>query len=274
MRFPRKPRRLTAVPMALLVVLAVIGPYLGRWRWRDIDATAFGAPPSARHWLGTTPAGRDVYALTLRGMRTSLLVGLSAALGATTLAAIVGAAAGHLGGWADRGLMRITDLLLVFPPFLIAAVLSPALRRAGRPALAALLAGLLWMVTARAVRAMAASLRTAGYVLAARQMGVPALVIVFRHVIPNLAAPLVADVALNTGAAIGAETGLSFLGLGVRPPDVSLGTLIADGAPAATVFPWLFLPPVAVLVAITLAVHGAGAGLRAAGRTTRGGEPG
>lgn len=269
----RDPRRLAAAPAASLLVLAIAGPYLTRWRWTGIDVTAFAAPPSARHWLGTTPTGRDVYALTLRGMRTSLLVGLSAALGSTALAGLVGAVAGHAGGWLDRGLMLVADLLLVFPPFLVAAVLSPLLRRGGRPALAVLLAGLMWMVTARAVRAMAASLRNAGHVLAARQMGAPEPMIVVRHVIPSLAAPLVADAALNTGAAIGAETGLSFLGLGIRPPDVSLGTLIADGAPAATVFPWLFLPPVTALIAIMLAVHGAGAGLRAAARPARWKEP-
>ena len=273
MRVPRHLRHLPAVPAALLAGLAIAGPHLTRWRWTAVDVTAFGAPPSARHWLGTTPTGRDVYALTLRGMRTSLLVGVSAALGSTVLAGVVGAVAGHLGGWIDRGLMRVADLLLVFPPFVIAAVLAVPLRRGGRPALAALLAGLMWTVTARAVRAVAASLRDSGYVLAARQMGASELVIVLRHVLPNAAAPLVADAALNTGAAIGAETGLSFLGLGVRPPDVSLGTLIADGAPAATVFPWLFLPPAAALVAIMLAVHAAGAGLRVAYRSGREGPP-
>lgn len=273
-RPPGGPRVTATVPPVLLAGLAAAGPHLVRWRWNAVDVTAFAAPPSARHWLGTTPTGRDVCALTLRGMRTSLLVGVSAALVATTLAGLAGAVAGHLGGWADRALTRAGDLSLVFPPFLVAAVLSASLRRGGGPALAALLAGLMWPVTARAVRAAAASLRGSGYVLAARQMGRSPLVIVLRHVLPNVAAPLAADAALNTGAAIGAETGLSFLGLGVRPPDVSLGTLIADGAPAATVFPWLFLPPVGALVAIVLAVHGAGTGLRAAGRPARDGGPG
>ncbi|GAA0365278.1 ABC transporter permease [Actinoallomurus spadix] len=248
--------------LALLAVLgaaACLGPYLTRWNWAGVDVTAFGDPPSPRHWLGTTPAGRDMYAITLRALRRSLAVGLLVASGATGLAAVTGAAAGHLGGWADRLLRSVTDLLLILPPFLIAAVASQKIT--GTAGTALLLTVLLWPVTARAVRVATRSLREEGYVLAARQLGAPAWAIIRRHVLPSLAPLLLADATLNTGAAIVAESGLSYFGFGVRPPDVSLGTLIADGAPAATVFPWLFLPPVLLLVLVLLAVDLAGAGL-------------
>ncbi|MCO6006370.1 ABC transporter permease [Actinoallomurus purpureus] len=246
--------------LALLGVLAGAGPYLTRWSWTGVDVTAFSEPPSADHWFGTTAAGRDVYAIALRGLRRSLVIGLLVASAATSLAGITGAVAGYLGGWADRLLLWVIDLLLVFPPFLIAAVLSRVF--AGRAGTAVLLTCLMWMLTARAVRSATRALRDEGYVLAARQLGAPALVIVLRHVLPNLTSLLLADATLNAGAAIIGEAGLSYFGFGVRPPDVSLGTLIADGAPAATVFPWLFLPPVILLILILLAVDLAGSGLR------------
>lgn len=248
--------------VAVLVLAAGAGPYLTRWSWTGVDVTAFGTPPSARHWFGTTPTGRDMYAISLRALRRSLLVGLLVASGSTLLAAVTGAFAGYLGGWADRLLTGIADLLLVFPPFLIAAVVSPAFRGGTWLLLAALLTALMWMITARAVRGVTRSLRNEGYVLAARQMGAPAIMIVFRHVVPNLTSLLIADATLNTGAAIIAESSLSYFGLGVRPPDVSLGALIADGAPAATVFPWLFLPPAILLILILLALDLTGTALR------------
>jgi peptide/nickel transport system permease protein len=120
----------------------------------------------------------------------------------------------------------------------------------------------MWMVTARVVRAMAASLREREYVLAARYLGVRPMPIIIRHIAPNLASFLVVDATLNVNTAIIGETSLSYLGLGVRPPDVSLGTLIADGAPSVTTFPWLFAPPVTALIVITLTVNLIGDALR------------
>jgi glutathione transport system permease protein len=254
--------------LALLGILAGAGPYLTRWSWTDVDVAAFGEPPSTDHWLGTTASGRDMYAVALRALRRSLITGVLVASGATVVAAITGAVAGYLGGWADRLLLWVTDLLLVFPPFLVAAVVSRGFT--GRGATALLLTGLMWMMTARAVRAATRSLRDEGYVLAARQLGASAPRIVLRHLLPNLTSLLLADATLNTGAAVVGESGLSYFGFGVRPPDVSLGTLLADGAPAATVFPWLFLPPVILLIGILLAVDLAGAGLRGASFRERG----
>src|SRR4029077_2370462 len=103
-----------------------------------------------------------------------------------------------------------------------------------------LLAAFLWMVTARIVRGMTISLREREYVLAARYMGVPAHRIIFRHILPNISSLLIVDATINVSAAVISETGLSYFGFGVQPPDVSLGTLIADGTSAATTYPWLF----------------------------------
>jgi peptide/nickel transport system permease protein len=250
------------VLLCVLVLLAVAGPYAGRWDHTEIDYAAFGEPPSADHWFGTTPGGKDVYALTLCGMRTSLIVGLLAGVTATGAAAVAGTFAGYFGGRPDRLLMWLADLLLVLPAFLIVAIMSPPLRGSGPPVLALLLAAFLWPITARVVRGMTISLREREYVLAARYLGVPARVIVCRHIVPNLATLLITDAALTVSAAVIAESGLSYFGLGVQPPDSSLGTVIADSAPAAAAYPWAFCLAAGLLVLIVLGVNLVGDGLR------------
>jgi peptide/nickel transport system permease protein len=119
-----------------------------------------------------------------------------------------------------------------------------------------------WMISSRMVRGLTMSLREREYVQAARYMGVPSWRIIPRHIVPNVASILIIDAALNVGGAILGETGLSFLGFGVQPPDVSLGTLIADGTKSATTFPWVFLFPAGVLVLIILCANLIGDGLR------------
>jgi peptide/nickel transport system permease protein len=262
-------RRMTGHPGAwaggvlllMLWALAFAGPPAGAWSWQSTDFTAFRSPPSPAHWFGTTPSGRDVYALTLRGMRKSLLIGLAVAVFSTGLAALAGMVAGYLGGWTDRALMWLADVLLVLPAFLVVAVLSPSI--GGHwPILVLLLAGFLWMVTARVVRGMTRSLRQREYVLAAVFMGVSTPRILLRHILPNLASLLIVDATLNVSVAIISESALSYFGFGVQPPDSSLGTVIAAGAGQATTYPWLFVPAAALLVLIVLAVNLLGDALR------------
>ena len=247
--------------LVFLFGLAFAGPWLAPWSWQATDFAAFRSPPSAQHWFGTTPSGRDVYALTLRGMRKSLLIGLGVAVLSTGLAAFAGMVAGYFGGWADRVLMWWVDLLLVLPAFLVVAVLTPAVGRHW-PVLVLLLAAFLWMVTARVVRGMTASLRRREYVLAARYAGVSAARILLRHVLPNLASLLIVDATLNVSVAIISESALSYFGFGVQPPDSSLGTVIAAGAGQATTYPWLFVPAAVLLVLTVLAVNLLGDALR------------
>ncbi|XRQ03488.1 ABC transporter permease [Actinomadura welshii] len=258
-----------AVLLALLLALAAGGPLVSPSGWDDTDLAAFREGPSARHWLGTTQSGRDVFALTLHGARKSMLIGAGVAVLATGLAAVTGTVAGYFGGRLDRALMWGTDLLLVLPPLLVAAVLAPR-PPGGVPVLVVLLAALMWMVTARAVRAATISLRRREHVLAARFLGVGAPRVLARHVLPQLASLLAVDASLNAGVAITAESGLSYLGLGVRPPDASLGTLIAAGQGGAMAHPWPFAVAGGLLVLIVLAVNLLGDGLRDALDPARG----
>lgn len=249
-----------AVLLAALLLLALFGA-LGR-DWRVLDLSALREAPSTRHWFGTTGTGRDMFALSLRGMRRSLAVGLAAGLLATAIAAVAGAFAGLVGGALDRMLMGAADLLLVLPGVLLVAVLAP--EGASRGTVVLLLAAFLWPLTARAVRAQARALRESEFVLAAFCLGASRRRVVLRHLLPNLAGLLVADATVNVGLAVMGESGLAFLGFGVRPPDVSLGILIADGTSAATVYPWLFVPPAILLTLIVLAVNLLGDGLHRA----------
>ena len=250
------------IGVVLLFLLAFVGPYLTHWDYTDHDFNAFREGPSSSHWFGTTQTGGDVYELTLRGMQKSLIIGLLVAVISTGLAAAVGAFAGYMGGWTDRILMWIVDLMLVLPSFLIIAIVSPSFHGKTWLVFVVLLAMFLWQVTARIVRGMTISLREREYVQAARYMGVSAPRVIFRHVIPNIASLLIIDATINVSLAIISETGLSYFGFGVQPPDVSLGTIIADGTNDATTYWWLFWPAAILLVAIVLAVNVVGDGLR------------
>ncbi len=248
--------------LALMFLLAFAGPYAGRWSYTDKDFMAFLQPPSRTHWWGTLQTGADVYAVTLRGMQRSLIVGLLAAVVGTTLAAVVGAFAGYFMGWTDRALTWVTDLLLVLPAFLILAIMSPLFAGGQWPLFVFVLALFLWMVTSKIVRSMTVSLKEREFIHAARFMGVPPIKIIFRHVIPNMSSLLAVDATLNVSAAILTETSLSYFGFGIQPPDVSLGSLIADGAKTAVYAPWTFWFCAGLLIVTVLAVNLVGDSLR------------
>ncbi|MFF5857029.1 ABC transporter permease [Streptomyces sp. NPDC012751] len=257
-----RPALAGAVVLVLLFLLAFLGPYLTPWSYSHIDYGALRSAPDPDHWWGTNRIGQDVFAQTARGLQKSLLIGLLVAVLATGLASLVGACAGYFGGWTDRLLMFWVDLLLVFPSFLIIAIVSPRLRSGGWVAFVALLTVFAWMITARVVRSMTLSLKEREFVRAARYMGVGPFRIIWRHVLPNVASFLIIDATIQVGGAVMSETALSYFGFGVQPPDVSLGTLIASGTGAAITYPWMFFFAAGLLVVFVLAVNLVGDGLR------------
>jgi peptide/nickel transport system permease protein len=254
------------VSLGLLVALFIgcyVLPPLLPYSYTDLDFFALQEPPSVDHWFGTNPLGQDLLAQTLRGMQKSMLIGVCVAFFSTIIAATVGSIAGYFGGRRDRVLMWIVDLLLVVPGFILIAIVTPRTKQAGTVLWLILLLSVFgWMISSRVVRGMTMSLREREFVSAARYMGVSNTRVIIRHILPNVASFLIIDTALNVGIAIMAETGLSFLGFGVQPPDVSLGTLINDGRTSVTTFPWVFLFPAGVLVLIILCANLVGDGLR------------
>ncbi|MBF6075281.1 ABC transporter permease [Nocardia beijingensis] len=250
------------VLIALFVVSFALPPFLP-YDYQQLDYTALLKPPSPDHPFGTTQIGQDVLAQTLRGLQKSLVIGLCVALLSTTIAATAGSLAGLLGGWTDRAIMWLVDLLLVVPSFIIIALFAPRTKGSGSILLLILLlSGFGWMISARIVRGLTLSLRDREFVRAARYMGAPTRTVILSHVIPNIASILIIDTTLTVGAAIMAETGLSFLGFGVQPPDVSLGSLIAAGTKSALTYPWLFLFAGGLLIITVLCANLVGDGLR------------
>ncbi len=262
-RFLRQRLALTGLAaVGLLFAAAYLSPYVASWQYNELDTAAFLSSPSRAHWFGTTQTGFDMFALTMRGLQKSLIIGLVGAVMSTALAAVVGAFAGYFGGLLNTVLLTVIDLLLVLPAFLIIAIVSPAFRGETWLIFVFLLAAFQWMITARIVRGLTLSLKEREFVHAARFMGVPGWRIIFRHILPNMASLLIIDATINVSSLILAEVGLSFFGFGVQPPDVSLGTLIGDHAGAALTYPWQFYFPSGLLIVLVLSINLVGDGLR------------
>jgi peptide/nickel transport system permease protein len=263
-RFVRNTPAVVALVVLASLFIGCYGlPQLLPYGYNDLDYHALLQPPSRQHWFGTNSLGQDLLARTLRGMQKSMLIGFCVAVISTSIAATVGSVAGYFGGWRDRALMWLVDLLLVVPSFILIAIITPRTKQSSSILwLVVLLAAFGWMVSSRMVRGLTMSLREREFVSAARYMGVSSRRVITTHIVPNVASILIIDATLNVGFAILAETGLSFLGFGVQPPDVSLGTLIADGTPSTTTFPWVFLFPAGALVLIVLCANLTGDGLR------------
>jgi len=248
--------------IAFMFLFAFGGPFIAQWSYSENDFSSLLQGPSLSHWFGTTQVGVDVFAQTTRGLQKSLIIGLLVAVFSTGLSAIVGAVAGYLGGRTDKLSMWFVDLMLVLPSFLVLVILSRFYQGKSWLLLVIGLTIFDWMITARVVRGLAMSLRERDFVRAAKYMGVPTRKIIVRHLLPNMASVLIIAATLNVGGAILAETGLSYLGFGVSAPDVSLGTLIAEGTGAALTYPWLFLFAGSILIFTVLAVSFIGDGLR------------
>ncbi|MGQ4598786.1 ABC transporter permease subunit [Nocardia sp. R6R-6] len=263
-RFLRnKPAVAGGIVLILLFVVSFALPPVLPYDYQQLDYTALLQPPSLEHPFGTTQIGQDVLAQTLRGLQKSLIIGLCVALMSTTIAATAGSLAGLLGGWTDRAIMWLVDLLLVVPSFIIIALFAPRTKGSGSILLLIILLSCFgWMISARIVRGLTLSLRDREFVRAARYMGAPTRTVILSHIIPNIASILIIDTTLTVGSAIMAETGLSFLGFGVQPPDVSLGSLIATGTKSALTYPWLFLFAGGLLITTVLCANLVGDGLR------------
>jgi peptide/nickel transport system permease protein len=257
--------RLAVVGVGILVVLlacAYVVPSFLQWSYTDNDWNALGTGPSSSHWFGTNHPGQDMLALTMRGLQKSLIIGIVGGPLTTLIAALIGASAGYFGGWIDRVLMWFLDLMLVAPSFLLLAIIAPKLSGGTWLVFVVLIAAFGWMITARVVRSMTQTLKDREYVLAAKYMGVNPLVIIVRHILPNVASILIVDATIQVGTTVLTESGLSYFGFGIQPPDISLGTLLADGEPDATTSPWMFFFPAAFLILMGLAAAFIGDGLR------------
>ncbi|MET4638190.1 ABC transporter permease [Mycetocola sp. 2940] len=214
------------------------------------------------HPFGQSRIGVDYFAMTMRGIQNSVLVMLIIGGIGTLVGTVVGAIAGYYRGWVDSALMRITDIFLVIPALVIGAVVGRTVGGLGVWVLATLLAFVAWMSIARLVRSEFLSLREREFVEAARVAGASDLRIIFKHILPNAIGVVIVSATLLAATAILLETALSFLGYGIRSPEVSLGRLISDNQSAFATRPWLYWWPALFIVGLALLVNFVGDGLR------------
>lgn len=249
------------VIFVVLVLFATIGGLFAKHTYLSTDFLNLTTPPSADHWFGTNDAGNDLYAQTVHGLQRSLIIALFVSTGTTVISAVVGASAAYFGGSYERAVLAVIHFLMVVPTFLILALFS---NHSGGNwiVIAVILLLINWFWPARVVWTLSLSIRERDYVRAARYMGVPGFKIVVRHMVPNIGSLLIIQFTLGVVGAVLAETGLSFIGFGVKPPDVSLGALIGQGAATISSAPWLFYFPAAALTLLTVSMALVADGLR------------
>jgi peptide/nickel transport system permease protein len=249
------------VVVAILATAAILAPFAAPWDPNRPDVKQILDPPSKQHLLGTDQLGRDVLSRMLYGARVSLAVGFVSVGIAAAIGIMLGAAAGYHGGMVDASIMRLVDLMLVFPRFfLLLAVLAFL-----KPSIWTIMAviGLTgWMGVARLVRAEFLALKEREFVLWSQSIGASAFRIIWRHILPNAMAPVLVAMTLGIPAAILTESGLSFLGLGVQPPHATWGNILNEGKDAIELAWWLSVYPGLAILVTVLSYNLLGEGIR------------
>ena len=249
------------IVVGILVVLAVMAPLLAPWDPHKPDTRRILAGPSASHWLGTDQLGRDVLARVLYGARISLAVGFISVGIAAVIGIILGSVAGYHGGFADAVIMRVVDLMLVFPRFFlllaVLAFLQPSIWT-----IMAVIGVTGWMGVARLVRAEFLTLKEREFVIWSESVGASASRVIFRHILPNAMAPVLVAMTLGIPAAILTESGLSFLGLGVQPPYATWGNILNDGKDSIEIAWWMTVYPGLAILVTVLSYNLLGEGIR------------
>jgi peptide/nickel transport system permease protein len=249
------------IVVGILVALAVLAPLLAPWDPNKPDTRRILTPPSPSHPLGTDQIGRDVLSRVLYGARVSLAVGFVSVGIATIIGILLGAAAGYHGGLVDATIMRVVDLMLVFPRFFLLLAVLAFLKPSIWTIMVVIgLSG--WMGVARLVRAEFLTLREREFVVWSESIGASAARVVFRHILPNAMAPVLVAMTLGIPAAILTESGLSFLGLGVQPPYATWGNILTDGKDALEIAWWMTLYPGLAILITVLSYNLLGEGIR------------
>ncbi len=252
---------ISACIIALMVTMAIIAPFIAPYGPTEADGLASLNTPSADHFFGTDRFGRDVFSRVIYGSRVSLGVGLGAVLVAGLLGLPTGMIGGYFGGMVDALLMRVTDTFMAIPGLLLALslvlVLEPSFFTVALALGIAAFPGY-----ARVMRSRVLSLRSADFVMAARALGAGHTRIMLRHILPNAIAPMIVVASLSMGGAVLAEAGLSFLGVGVRPPTPTWGAMLKDSFALIYQAPWLMSFPGAAIFILILSLNLLGDGLR------------
>ena len=249
------------VVLVVMVVLVLLTPWIAPYSYEAQNLDLGATPPSAAHWLGTDIFGRDLLTQILYGGQISLAVGFIATAVALVIGVTWGAVAGYVGGRVDELMMRFVDILYALP-FMIFIILLMVVF--GRNILLLFLAigAVEWLTMARIMRTQVQSLRQQEFVEAAVSLGLAPAAIIFRHIIPNAIGPIIVYTTLTIPSVMLLEAFLSFLGLGIQPPQTSWGLLISYGAETMEEYPWLLIFPGAALTITLFSLNFLGDGLR------------
>jgi len=269
-RFRRHPGAMAGAIILGLLILSAFLVQFSPYDSEQSDMVNRYQPPSWEHPFGTDALGRDLLTRVLYGSRISFAVGLLVVFITLLIGIPIGAVAGFFGGWLDNVLMRITDATLAFPSLLILIMLSAILREVKFPLIErnsaltiAIVIGILgWMTNARLVRASFLAIREMDFVTSARALGASNLRIMMGEILPNALGPVIVESTLGMAWAIMAESGLSFLGFGVRLPTPSWGNLLGDAQDKMTLYPWLAIFPGIMIFLTIISVNYIGDGLR------------
>jgi peptide/nickel transport system permease protein len=251
----------SAAILAVVTVAAVAADSLAPYGVNDVNVPEALRPPSGAHWFGTDELGRDVFSRVLVATQASLRVAVVSVAFAVVVGVTVGVVSGYRGGRLDTVLMRVVDVMFAFPVLLLAlavvAILGPGMTTT------ILAIGIVYTpIFARVARASTLSVRVEPFVSVSRTIGTGHLYILTRHIVPNIAGPLVVQTSLSLAFAILSEAALSFLGLGIQPPQPSLGRMIFDSQGFVTLAWWMAVFPGAAIFVVVLAFNLLGDGLR------------
>ena len=237
--------------LTILIVMVLIGPAISGYEFEEVDKTARNMGPSASHWFGTDKLGRDLFARVWQGGRVSILIGLVGALVSAVIGCLYGGIAAYFGGIVDDVMMRILEDIISIPYLIVVILLSVVLesKSVGTLILAMTIAG--WCQTARLVRGQMLSLKSQEYVLAAQALGVSPWRIILKHMLPNTLSVILVSVTFDIPNYIFSEAFLSYVGLGIQPPNTSWGALCSMAQTTFTFYPYqLFFP--ALMIALTM----------------------
>jgi peptide/nickel transport system permease protein len=251
----------SAVVLAVIVFIAVTANWIAPFGVNDVDVPNALQPPSGAHWFGTDELGRDVFSRVLVAVQASLRVSVVSVTFAVVVGVTIGVIAGYRGGWIDTVFMRVVDVMFAFPVLLLAlavvAILGPGVTTT------ILAIGIVYTpIFARVARASTLSVRVEPFVQLSRTIGTGHLYILGRHILPNIAGPLIVQTSLSLAFAILSEAALSFLGLGIQPPQPSLGRMIFDSQGFVALAWWMAVFPGAAIFVTVLAFNLLGDGLR------------
>ncbi len=251
----------SAVVLFAVLLIAVTAGWIAPYGINDVDVPNALSGPSGTHWFGTDDLGRDVFSRVLVAVQASMKVAVVSVSFAVVVGVTIGVVAGYRGGWLDTVFMRIVDVMFAFPVLLLAlaivAILGPGVTTT------MLAIGVVYTpIFARVARASTLSVRTQPYVAVSRTMGTGNAYILVRHIVPNITGPLIVQTSVSLAFAILSEAALSFLGLGIQPPEPSLGRMIFDSQGFVTLAWWMAVFPGVAIFVIVLAFNLFGDGLR------------